>query len=336
MRSIASNRAASATARRDAVPTAWLFAAACCVLAATAAADDKYPSHPIKIVVGSEAGSAPDALARVLAHEMGPLLGQSIIVENKAGAAGVIGAKSVAMSPKDGYTLLMGTVSNMVLSPSFYPVDYDSAKSFTPIGMVASVPLVLVASPALAVNDYAQLQAKGAATEMSYASPGIGGPQHLAGVLLQRQLGGKLLHIPYKSGSAAMTAVAAGQVDLTFAGIPAAMTLAQGKRVVPLFVTAAKRSSALPDVASAAEVGLPAFAIDNWHALFGPARLPASVSAALENALQTALASPAVKDQFEKAGAEPAPGSAKQLEAFVAQESSRWKQVIQDNKLKAE
>ncbi|WP_242702569.1 MULTISPECIES: Bug family tripartite tricarboxylate transporter substrate binding protein [Achromobacter] len=338
MRSIASNRAASAIATRGAARAAWLFAAACCALTATAAADDKYPSHPIKIVVGSEAGSAPDALARVLANEMGPLLGQSIIVENKAGAAGVIGAKSVAMSPKDGYTLLMGTVSNMVLSPSFYPVDYDPAKSFTPIGMVASVPLVLVASPALAVNDYAQLQtkAKGAAVEMSYASPGIGGPQHLAGVLLQRQLGGKLLHIPYKSGNAAMTAVAAGQVDLTFAGIPAATALAQGKRVVPLFVTAARRSGALPDVASAAEAGLPGFAIDNWHALFGPAQLPPAVRAALEGALQKALASPAVKDQFEKAGADPVPGSGKQLEAFVAAESVRWQQVIQENKLKAE
>ncbi|WP_447917344.1 Bug family tripartite tricarboxylate transporter substrate binding protein [Achromobacter aegrifaciens] len=340
MRSIPRYSAPCSAFRPAAALASRLFATVCCLLAFAAAADDKYPSHPIKIVVGSEAGSAPDALARVLANEMGPLLGQSIIVENKAGAAGVIGAKSVAMSPKDGYTLLMGTVSNMVLSPSFYPVDYDPGKSFTPIGMVASVPLVLVASPALAVRNYEQLRSKAqgqdAAAEMSYASPGIGGPQHLAGVLLQRQLGRKLLHIPYKSGSAAMTAVAAGQVDLTFAGIPAAMTLAQGKRVVPIFVTAPRRSAALPGVASVSEVGLSGFAIDNWHGLFGPAQLPATVRASLERALQKALASPAVQDQFEKAGAEPAPGSGKQLEAFVAAESTRWKQVINENKLKAD
>ncbi|UUZ66458.1 tripartite tricarboxylate transporter substrate binding protein (plasmid) [Polaromonas sp. P1-6] len=255
-----------------------LLALALPMIAGTAMAQDKFPSRPLKIVVGSEAGSAPDQLARVVANEMGPLLGQSIIIENKSGAAGTIGAAAVATATADGYTLLMGTVSNIALAPSFYPVKYDPNKSFTPIGMVASVPLVLVTTPSFGIQNFAQLQAKakqmGSSGQFAYSSPGVGGPQHLAGVLLQRQLGLRLLHIPYKSGGAAMTAVAAGEVQLAFAGIPAAASLAQAKKVVPLFVTSTKRSRAMNDVPSATEAGLPAFDIDNWHALFAPAGLP--------------------------------------------------------------
>jgi tripartite-type tricarboxylate transporter receptor subunit TctC len=310
------------------------------VIAGAGLAQDKFPARPVKIVVGSEAGSAPDALARAVAHEMGPLLGQSVIVDNKPGAAGTIGAASVVGAPADGYTVLMGTVSNVALAPSFYPVRYDPIKSFTPIGMVASVPLVLVAAPGINVHSYAQLQAKakqgGSAGPMSYASPGVGGPQHLAGVLLGRQLEAQLLHVPYKSGGAAIMSVAAGEVQLAFVGIPAAASLIQAKKVIPILVTSSKRSSALADVPSAQEAGLPGFEIDNWHALLAPANLAPAVSSVLEAALQKALASPSLRQQFQKVGAEPAPGSSKQLEATVASETRRWTKVVEDNKLKAE
>lgn len=303
-------------------------------------AQDKFPSRPIKIVVGSGPGSAPDVLARVLANEMSRLLEQSVIVENKAGAAGTIGAAAVATSPADGYTLLMGTVSNIALAPSFYPVKYDPNKSYTPIGMVATVPLVLVASPAMGVQNYAQFQAvarkAGATGSINYASPGLGGPQHLAGVLLQRLIGVPMTHVPYKSGSDATTAVAAGEAQISFAGIPAAAGLAQAKRVVPLVVTAPKRSPAMPDVASAAELGLSGFDIDNWHALFAPANIPTAARAVLEAALQKALAADSVKSQFQKGGAEPAPGTGQQLAVMVASETLRWAKVVTENKLKAE
>ena len=302
-----------------------------------ATAEDRFPTHPIKIVVGSEAGSAPDVLARAVAQEMGPALGQSVIVENKSGAAGTIGAASVASAPPDGYTLLMGTVSNVSLAPSFYPVKYDPTKSFTPIGMVASVPLVLVTNPSLGVQTIAQLQARGKqVSQLSYASPGVGGPQHLAGVLLGRELGMQFLHVPYKSGGAAMTAVAAGDVQFAFAGIPAAAGLIKGKKATPILVTASKRSSALPNVPSATEAGLPTFQIDNWHALLAPAHLSVPIRSALEAALQKALTIDSVKAQFMKAGAEPAPGTSTQLEAFIASETQRWAKVVTDNKLKAE
>ncbi|MCC6870117.1 MAG: tripartite tricarboxylate transporter substrate binding protein [Burkholderiales bacterium] len=319
------------------VRQSFLFAALCAVGIAAASAQDAFPARPVKIVVGSEAGSAPDVLARAVAQEMAPLLGQSVIVENKAGATGTIGATFVAQAPADGYTLLMGTVSNIALAPYFYPIKYDPNRSFTPIGTVAAVPLVLVASPKFGADTFAALKAKAAtapAGSINYASPGVGGPQHLAGVLLQRPLGAPLVHIPYKSGGAAMTAVAAGDVELAFAGIPAAAGLAQGKKVVPILVTASKRSPAMPEVPAAGEVGLTGFDIDNWHALFAPAGLPASVQAVLETALRKALATPAVRDVFQKAGAEPMLGTGAELGAMVAAETKRWAGVVADNKLK--
>lgn len=321
--------------RRHALGLALGLAALC----GTSQAQDSFPSRPVKIVVGSEAGSAPDVLARILANEMGPALGQSVIIDNKAGAAGTIGAAGVVSAPADGYTLLMGTVSNVALAPLFYPVRYDPVKSFTPVGMVASVPLVLVVSPSLGVHDFAQLQAKvkdGGLKEVNYSSPGVGGPQHLAGVLLQRVLGVKLTHIPYKSGGAALTAVAAGDVQLAFAGIPAATSLAQGGKVTPILITAPQRSTAMPTVPSATEAGLSGFDIDNWHALLAPPQLPAAVRSALESALQKALAAPSVKQQFAKSGAEPADGNSAKLSATIAAEAARWAKVVSDNKLKAD
>ena len=168
------------------------------------------------------------------------------------------------------------------------------------------------------------------------ASSGTGSVPHLAMELLNDAAKIDLLHVPYKSGGAATTAVAAGEVQMAFAGIPAAAGLAQAKKVVPVLVTSRKRSSTMPDVATAVEAGLPDFEIDNWHALFAPANLPPATRATLEAALQKVLALQTVKDQFQKLGAEATPGTGTQLETFVASEARRWAQVVSDNKLKVE
>ncbi len=212
-----------------------------------AQAQDAFPTRPIRIVVGSEAGSAPDLIARVVAEQMGPLLKGNVVVDNRPGAAGTLGATLVTNASPDGTTLLMGTVSNISLASSFYPIKYDPLKDFTAIGMVAAVPLVLVTSPAFDAPSFEAFKARIAqGPEPTFSSPGIGGPQHLAGVLLMRKLGRPMLHVPYKSGGAAMTAVASGEVQFAFAGIPAAASLASAKRVVPVMVTAATRSPAMP------------------------------------------------------------------------------------------
>jgi tripartite-type tricarboxylate transporter receptor subunit TctC len=307
-------------------------------LAATGAlAQPAFPDRPVKIVVGSDAGSAPDVLARSLGREMESLLKQPVIIENRSGAAGTVGATAVSLAAADGTTLLMGTVANIALAPSFYPIKYKPTVSFTPVAMVASVPLVLVSSAAYGAPTMAQLSEKlrSGGREAAYASPGIGGPQHLAGVLLEKELSIKMVHVPFKSGGAALNAVASGDAQLGFAGIPAAIALLQTKRIVPMFVTTPRRSSALPDVPSATEVGLPAFEVDNWHALFAPAGLPAEARATLEKAVQTALASAAVKAQFARLGAEPAFSSGADLGVHVANEVQRWAKVAQSAGLDA-
>lgn len=307
------------------------------LLMAQSTSSSGFPMQPIKIVVGSEAGSAPDILARAVGQELSTLLGQPIVVDNKPGAAGTIGASMVAGAQADGYTLLMGTVSNVSLAPSFYPIKYSPTNSFTPIGMVASVPLVLVANPSLSVQSLTQLQQRvKQGPPLNYASPGVGGPQHLAGVLLQKELGSSFLHVPYKSGGAAMTAVVSGEVHFAFAGIPPAIGLIQSKKVVPILMTSLKRSSTLPDVPAASEVGLAGFQIDNWHALLAPVNLPENVRTTLEGALQKVLLLPSIKSQFQKVGADPAPGTSKQLETFIASETQRWTKVVIDQKIKAE
>jgi tripartite-type tricarboxylate transporter receptor subunit TctC len=288
----------------------------------------------VRIVVGSEAGSAPDVIARSLAKELEPLLRQPVVIDNRAGAAGTVGAAAVAQAPADGYTLLMGTVANIALAPAFYPIRYKPVEGFTAVGMVASVPLVLVAATSTGATTVAELGAKLRATTAAapapYASPGIGGPQHLAGVLLEKQLGVRLLHVPYKSGGAAMTAVAGGEVQLAFAGIPAALPLLQSRRVTALFVTSATRSPALPDVPSAPQAGQPGFEVDNWHALYAPAGLPPPVRATLETALRAALQKESIRKDFERLGAEPRAGTGAELADFTARETTRWGTLARD------
>ncbi|MCC6195470.1 MAG: tripartite tricarboxylate transporter substrate binding protein [Burkholderiales bacterium] len=290
----------------------------------------------VKIVVGSEAGSAPDILARALAKELAPILKQNVIIENKPGAAGTIGATAVAQAKPDGRTLLMGTVANVALAPSFYPIPYKPTESFTPISMVASVPLVLVAANSVGAANFAELRAKlkaaGSADDFTFASPGQGGPQHVAGLLMEKELGVKLLHVPYKSGAAALNAVVSGEVKIAFAGIPPAIGMLHAKRITPMFVTSKKRSLALPDVPSAVEAGMPAFDVDNWHALFAPAGLPPAVRTTLENAVRKALDAPEVKKQFALLGAEPVASTGKELGDLVASEVSRWGTIAKGSK----
>lgn len=294
-----------------------------------------FPDKPIKIVVGSEAGSAPDVLARAIAKEMGSVLRQAVIVENKPGATGTIGAAAVAAAPADGYTLLMGTVSNIALAPTFYPIKYNPLTSFTPISMVASVPLMLVVSAETGITNMQQLRAKisesGSEPSYSYASPGVGGPQHIAGILLGKELRKKLLHVPYKSGGAALVGLAGGETQLSFAGIPAALPLLQTKKILPLFVTSKIRSSAAPSVPSATEVGLPDFDVDNWHALFAPAGLSQGVRSVLETAVAKSLQAPDLRKQFEQLGALPTASTGNDLASKVALETLRWSKIVKDS-----
>jgi len=291
-----------------------------------------FPSRPITIIVGSEAGSSPDVLARLVASDMGAALHQSIIVENKPGATGAIGAGYVASARPDGYTLLMGTVSNIALSPLSRTVHYKSG-DFTVVSPVASVPLVLVTAYDANVHDLAGIKALAAKQPqgMAYSSPGIGGPQHLAGLLLQKALGLNLLHVPYKSGGAAVLAVASGETQLTFAGVSAAMPFIHSKKVAPVFVTATARLQSLPQVPTAKEFGMPDLLVDNWHGLFAPHDLPEPVRQVLAAAVHKALENPKVQEKFTALGAAVDLRSPDDYVGFVSAETKRWAQVVHEN-----
>lgn len=301
------------------------------MIAKSAFGQESYPSKSVRIVVASEAGSTPDILARAIALEMAPLLKATIIIENRPGAAGTIGAASVASALPDGYTLLMGGMANLTLAPNFYPVKYSAKENFTSIGMVAVAPLLLIANPGLEILNYAQLvnKAKEFRKEapLSYSSPGIGGPQHMAGRILQQRLGSTTLHVPYKSGGAAVVAVASGEVKIGFVGVPAGHNLVRSNKVHALLVTSEKRIASLPDVPAAGELGLPELQINNWNALFAPAGLPVNIRNALESALAAALKAERVSKLFRVNGAEVKVSSSAELAIFVASEVDRWKTV---------
>jgi len=298
----------------------------------------QYPSKPIKIVVGFAAGGASDILARVLGKKLSDSVGQPVVIENKAGASGNIAAQTVVGSEPDGYTLLMATVS-VAISPSYQPnLAFSPARDFTPIGMVASVPLVLIAKPELGVNNLQELLAlaKAKPGQLNYASVGAGSPQHLSGELFQFMGSVKLAHIPYKGGGPATQSVLAGETDLFFAGMPPAMPFIRSGKVKALAVTSAKRSIAAPEVPTVQQAGMQGFEADNWHALYAARGTPVPIVNKLNSELQRILSSPDVKEQFLTHGAEAWLSTPLETRNYLVAEIDKWGKVVKAAGLKAE
>jgi tripartite-type tricarboxylate transporter receptor subunit TctC len=298
--------------------------------AASSARADTYPSRTVTIVVGSEPGGAPDLIARVIGTHLGERLARTVIVENRAGATGTVAAAYVARAQPDGYTLSLGTVSSHAIAKSvFAGLSYDPVTSFVPVGQVASVPLILVVrtdSKARTLDELGAL-ARAQAGKLNYASAGQGGPQHLASELFTAATGSQITHIPYKSGSAGVTAVLAGHVDLFFAGMPPALAQINAGKLRALAVTTAARFPAAPEVPTAMEAGLPGFEADNWHALFAPAGTPETVVARLNKELGIVLQDPQVVAQLLKIGAVAKGGSPADLARLAATDSEKWARV---------
>lgn len=290
-----------------------------------------YPSRTVSIVAGTEPGGAPDVIARLLAERLSQRLGRQFIVENKPGAAGTVGARQVAAAAPDGHTLFLGTVSTHGTAPSVYrEPGYDPLTGFAPVGMVASVPLIVVVNASLGVDalgDFVK-RAAGKPGEMNYGTPGIGGPQHLATELFASRAGIRLTHIPYKGGAGAVQAVLSGEVAVFFSGMPPALPHIQSGKLKALAVTTARRSAAAPAVPTIAEAGFADFEADNWHALFAPARTPPEILAQLNDALVQILAAPEVKERLLRIGAEPTGGSPAALREKVGAEIRKWSEVV--------
>ncbi len=299
------------------------------VMGAQAAAADTFPTKPVRMVVGFNAGGAPDILARLLGERLHDRMGQPIVVDNRPGATGNIGAELVATANPDGYTLFMATVS-VAIGPTVYKsLKFSVPNSFAPVSMVASVPLILVVNPKLPVNSVQDLikVAKAKPGSLNYATPGYGSPQHLTAELFKLKVGVNMVHIPYKGGGQANAALLAGESHLFFSGMPPALPHVKAGRLRALAVTTAKRSPSAPEVPTVGEAGLPGFEADNWHAILAPAGTPPTVVKRLHQAIAAALTEQELARRFETQGAEARSSTPPQLTAFIRAEVTKWADV---------
>lgn len=287
---------------------------------------------PITIVVPSDPGSAPDVLARILTAPMSERIGHPVIVENRPGAGGNIGALAVIKAKPDGRTLFMAT-ANTVISPWMKKVaPFDPANDFTAIGQIASVPMIVIVHPNLGPKTMGDLVAlaKSKPGALNYASPGVGSLNHLTAILFERATGIKMTHVPYKSGSASTTAVLGQEAQLFFAGMPPAIPHVKSGELLGLAVTAVKRSELAPNTPTMAEAGYLNLEADAWYALLGPKGVPAALVTKLNSVLNEVLALPAVKSQFINMGAEVRSSSNPQAMAkLLDEDSKRYKELLE-------
>lgn len=312
-----------------------------CVLAATASstwAQSAYPDKPVKLVIPFAAGGATDVLGRLLAVSMQEKLGQSVVVENKPGAGTVLAASQVAKAPADGYTLLLASNSTLVLNPVIREkLSYHPINSFTPIGMVADMQLLLVTGPSGPASLAAVVsQAKADPNALNYGSFGTGSTVHFAAELLKSAANIQITHVPYNGSGPSLTALMGGQVALASDTIVASMPLIKAGKVRPLAVFASERLKSLPDVLTMAEAGYPNVEISSWFALMAPKDLPAPVRQKLEKTLADVLALPEVRAKLVDVGLQPNWGSAAAVTARMQNELPRMQAVAQRAAIKDE
>lgn len=299
---------------------------------AQAAASESYPTRPITMVVPFAAGSVTDILARIVAQRLGDALGQSVIVENKAGADGNIGAAYAAAAAPDGYTLMMGAASTNAINPSLHKnLKFNAIKDFVPITNVASMPNVLVVGPDVPARNVKEFIQAAKTGQYSFASSGAGGSMHLSGELFKSlaQIP-DFLHIPYKGGSAPVTDVMAGRVNAMFCNLPLCLPHIRAGKLRALGVTSGTRTPLLPDVPTIAEAGLPGYEVTGWFGLVAPTGVEPSIVQRLNNEVVTILHEPNVKALLLAQGAEPIGDSSDEFAAFVKKEHDRWAAIIRD------
>jgi len=300
-----------------------------------------YPDKPIKLIVPYPPGGATDVIGRILAKNLGESLGQQVLVENRSGAGGNIGAEAVAKATPDGYTLLMGAVTSHSTMATLEKgkLRYDILKDFAPVMIVGSVPLVVVVNPNVPVRTLKGLvdYAKANPDKLNYASSGAGAPQRMGAEIFQKEAGIKITHVPYKGSGPAMTDLVAGQVNMMVETVPAALPFITAGQLRPLAVTTAKRISMLPDIPTTAESGMPALEVSSTFGVLAPAGTPMPIVDQLNSAIAKLLLNPEVKEAFLKQGVYAAtPTKPKQSAELLAGEVRRWEKVIKEADIKAE
>ena len=297
------------------------------------AQDAAYPNRPIKMLVGFGAGGGTDIAARIMAQKMSEILGQSIVVENRTGASGMIAAEDEAKSAPDGYTLMMGSQTTYAVAPNLYrKVTLDPAKDFAGVAMTGASPLVLVVNPSFAAHSVKDViaMAKADPSKINFGTGGLGTTPHMTAELFQYTAGIKMVHVAYRGEAPAINDLLAGQIPLMFANLSAVMGNLKAGTLRALAVTGAHRSPSAPDIPTVAESALPGFEAETWWGIVAPAGTPQAVLAKLNAAARKALADDDTKKRFADLGMTNGGSSPEELDAYIKSEIAKWSKVIKD------
>lgn len=292
----------------------------------------EYPSRPIRLIVPFAPGGTTDILARILGQKLGDNLGQQVIADNRAGAAGNVGTALAAKAPPDGYTLLIGVISPLAINVSLYgsKLPYNPEQDFAPISLITQVPQVLSLHPSVPAHNVKELisLAKAHPNKLTYGTAGAGTSNHLVAELFKTAAGIQMLHVPFKGAGPAQVAVMSGEVDMMVSAPPAVMTQIKAGRLRALAVSSAKRSPALPDVPTMMESGLQAFEATAWYCLVAPAGTPRPIVDKIRAALIRAMEAPQIRDRLLSEGAAPESSTPEELGTFIKTEISKWAKAV--------
>jgi tripartite-type tricarboxylate transporter receptor subunit TctC len=299
--------------------------------ATAAVAQERWPTKPIKIIVPFAPGGGGDAVVRVLTDKLGERLGQPVVIENRPGASGYIGAQAVASAAPDGYTILMGFDGSLVVAPNLIKAPFDPINDFAPITKLNDATLILAANASVPVKtlkelvDYSKQQG-----ELGFGSSGAATTTHLAGELLALRSGAKLRHIPYKGGGQAVSDVAGGQIPLIITVIPTIAGFLKDGKLRAIAVAGSKRSAVLPDVPTVAESGMPDFDVSSWYGLLAPAKTPKAIIDRLQREVAAVLALPEIQDRYQKGGFEVVGNKPEEFAQQIKADLARWGKVAKD------
>jgi len=317
---------------------ALLTAPAIVVLAlASGAAADEYPNRPVRLIVPFPPGGSNDVVGRLVAEQLSAQLRQQVFVDNRGSAGGIVGTEMAAGAAPDGYTLLVISIP-FVVDPALHKLNFDPIKSFEPVALLATGPDVLVVNPAMpvkSVKDLVEL-AKAKPGQLNYASAGIGTFTHLAGALFTQLAGVRIVHVPYRGGGPAIQDVLADHVGIMFSSLIQTAPFIKNGELRPLGTGGAERSSALPDVPTIAEAGVPGYAAANWWGILAPAGTPPAVIEKIHDTIQTALKSPELQKEFAREGATTAAISSAEFGEFIRSEIAKWSRVVREDNIQAQ
>ena len=312
--------------------------AALLALAASSAAAQDYPAKPIRIVLGFSAGSTTDILARTVGQKMNEAWGQPVLVENRPSAGGVVAGNTVATAAPDGYTLLVVSAGHAASAAMFSKLPYDTLRDFAGVSRIANVPSILVVSPSLGARSVKDLVAlaRSKPGQLNFSSPGIGSANHLAAELFKTLAGVQATHVPYKGIPEAMSAVVSNDVQFNFSPVLNVLPLTRDGKLLPLAATTGKRSVVLPELPTLAEAGVAGYVFDPWFGLLAPAKTPRPIMAKLSAEVARIVALPDVTERLRALGADPAPTTPEEFDAYIKGEVAKFQKIVKDAGIKPE